>query len=102
MKVMQAYLSIFSKFSLVESEICFCKSQNNIMPPQNLLEPFFTLHFDNTIPVRTFQFSFQGMPISAAIQARTGSGAPTEKRMPHAHADSWRARRSQRPPSPIS
>jgi hypothetical protein len=57
------------------------------MPPQNLLKSLFTMHFDNTSPVRTFQVSFQGMPLSAAIQAPPGNGASMEKPTQCAHAN---------------
>jgi len=45
------------------------------------------MHFDNTSPVRTFQVSFQGMPLSAAIQAPPGNGASMEKPTQCAHAN---------------
>jgi hypothetical protein len=81
---------------LFKTEICSWKSQNTIKTPQNLLEHLFT------IPVRTFQVSFQGMPLGAAIQARPGNGAPTERPTQHAHTSALRGKRSERPPSPTS
>ena len=58
--------------------------------------------FDNTSPLRTFQFSTQGMPLSAASQAQPGNGVPKEKPTPHAHSNTWRGRRSVHPPLPTS
>jgi hypothetical protein len=69
-------------FPLFKAEFCFEKSHNTIRLPQNLLELLFTMHFDNASPVRTFQVFAQGMPLSAAIQAPPGNGAPTEKLTP--------------------
>ena len=72
---------------MFKAELCSGKSQNTIRPPQNLLEPIFPMHFDNTSLVRTFQVSSQGMPLSGAIQTPPGNGAPTEKLTPHAHTN---------------
>lgn len=74
-----------TNFPLFKTEICSWESQNTIRPRQNLLEHLFTMHFDNTSPVRTFQVSFHGMPLIAVIQAPRGNGAPTQRPTLHAH-----------------
>ena len=89
-------------FPLFKAEFCFGKSHHTIRLLQNLLEPLFTMHFDNTSSVKTFQVSSKGMPLSAASQAPPGNGLPKEKPTLHEHTNALRGRRSVRPPSPTS